>query len=97
MKVTRAQVLRVASLACLSLSEEEVELYRAQLAAILEHAEILQRLDSESIPPTATVSMARNVMRPDIPAPSLTQSEALHNAPSVQGSHFAVKAVLEDG
>jgi len=95
MQVTRAQVLRVASLARLSLTEDEVELYRDQLSAILAHAEILQRLDSESTPPTTTVSMTRNVVRPDVPAASLSQSDALHNAPCVRDDHFEVKAVLE--
>lgn len=97
MELTRDQVLRVASLARLSLSDQEVELYRAQLSAILAHAEILQKLDSESLPPTATVPPTKNVVRQDTVAPSLSRTQALHNAPSVTDSYFEVKAVLEDG
>ena len=97
MQVTRDQVLRVASLARLSLTEDEVELYRVQLSAILAHAAILQTLDLESMPPTSTASTVRNVVRSDVPAPSLSQSDALQNAPSVVDNHLKVKAVLQNG
>lgn len=97
MEITREQVLNVASLARLSLTEEEVELYRAQLAAILQQAEILRELDSEALPPPGGVPSASNVVRQDIPALSLCRADVLHNAPSVTDSHFEVQAVLEDG
>jgi len=55
MKLTRAEVDHIAELAKLELTEEEKEKFREQLSAILEYAEMLQRLDTEAIPPTATV------------------------------------------
>ena len=55
MKLSRAEVQRIAELAKLGLTEEEKEKYREQLSAILEYAEMLQQLDTEAIPPTATV------------------------------------------
>ncbi|HNR97009.1 MAG: Glutamyl-tRNA(Gln) amidotransferase subunit C [Chloroflexi bacterium ADurb.Bin180] len=97
MEITREQVLNVASLARLFLTDEEVELYRTQLAAILQQAEILQGFDSEALPPLAGIPSASNVVRQDIPTPSLSRADALHNAPSVTDSHFVVQAVLEDG
>jgi len=95
MALTREEVEHVADLAKLGLTEEEVEMYREQLSAILEYAAILQRLDTEAIPPTATVLPLRNVMRADEPAASLSQEEALSNAPSAAEGYFRVKAILE--
>jgi aspartyl-tRNA(Asn)/glutamyl-tRNA(Gln) amidotransferase subunit C len=95
MLLTRGQVEHVADLAKLGLTEEEIELYRQQLSAILEYAAILQQLDTEAIPPTATVLPLCNVMREDEPAASLSQEDALANAPAVADGHFRVRAILE--
>jgi aspartyl-tRNA(Asn)/glutamyl-tRNA(Gln) amidotransferase subunit C len=95
MLLTRDQVEHVANLAKLGLTEEEIELYRKQLSAILEYAAILQQLDTEAIPPTATVLPLCNVMRADVPAASLSQEDALANAPAVAAGHFQVRAILE--
>lgn len=96
MRLTRDQVEHVADLAKLGLSEEEIELYRKQLSAILEYAAILQSLDTEAIPPMATVLPLRNVMRADEPAASLSQEDALANAPAVADGHFQVRAILDE-
>jgi aspartyl-tRNA(Asn)/glutamyl-tRNA(Gln) amidotransferase subunit C len=52
-------------------------------------------LDTQAIPPTATVLPLCNVMRADEPAASLSQEDALANAPAVAEGHFQVKAILE--
>jgi aspartyl-tRNA(Asn)/glutamyl-tRNA(Gln) amidotransferase subunit C len=96
MVLTREQVEHVADLAKLGLTEEELEAYRKQLSAILEYAAILERLDTDAIPPTATVLRSRSVMRDDRPAPSLQQADALANAPSTAESYFRVKGILEE-
>jgi aspartyl-tRNA(Asn)/glutamyl-tRNA(Gln) amidotransferase subunit C len=95
MLLTREQVEHVADLAKLGLSEEEIELYRKQLSAILQYAASLQRLDTQAIPPTAMVLPLRNVMRTDEPAPSLSQEDALANAPAVADGHFQLRSILE--
>ena len=95
MALTREQVEHVADLAKLGLTEKEIELYREQLSAILEYAAILKRLDTDAIPPTATVLPLRSVMRADEPAPSLPQADTLANAPSATEGYFQVKAILE--
>jgi len=94
MALTREEVEHVADLAKLGLTEEEVEMYREQLSAILDYAAVLQGLDTEAIPPTACVLPLRNVMRPDEPAASLAQDEALSNAPLAAQGYFRVKAIL---
>jgi len=93
--LTRQDVEHVAHLARLALTEDEVETYRRQLSAILQHAAVLERLDIESIAPTASVLPLSNVMRDDDPQESLSQSEALANAPSTRNGYFQVKAILE--
>jgi aspartyl-tRNA(Asn)/glutamyl-tRNA(Gln) amidotransferase subunit C len=95
MKLNRNQVEHIADLARLSLSEEELSLYQEQLSAILEHFERLQALDTEAIPPTATVLPLRSVMREDEPRPSSARDEILENAPAAQDGCFEVPAVLE--
>jgi aspartyl-tRNA(Asn)/glutamyl-tRNA(Gln) amidotransferase subunit C len=95
MKLSRAEVEHIAELAKLGLTEEEKEQFREQLSAILEYAEMLQKLDTEAIPPTATVLPLQNVMRPDEAAPSFSQEDILANAPDAAEGCFRVRAILE--
>jgi aspartyl-tRNA(Asn)/glutamyl-tRNA(Gln) amidotransferase subunit C len=95
MKLSLAQVEHVASLAQLTLSDQEKELFREQLSSILEHAQRLQQLDTSAIPPTATVLPLENVMRDDHVRPSLPLADVLANAPDTEDSYFRVPVVLE--
>ncbi len=95
MKLSREKVEHIAELARLSLSEEEKALYQEQLSAILEYFERLQELDTEAIPPTATVLPLRSVMRADEPQPPFPREDILANAPAVEEGCFKVPAVLE--
>jgi aspartyl-tRNA(Asn)/glutamyl-tRNA(Gln) amidotransferase subunit C len=96
MALTREQVEHVAELAKLSLTKQETETYRQQLSDILDYAQILERLDTGSIAPTASVLPLQNVMREDKAAPSLSQADALANAPAAKDGFFQVKAILEE-
>jgi aspartyl-tRNA(Asn)/glutamyl-tRNA(Gln) amidotransferase subunit C len=95
MALTREQVKHVAELAKLGLTDEEIEMYCEQLSAILDYFVTLQRLDTDTIPPTATVLPLRNVMREDEPGSSLSREDALANAPAAVEGYFQVKAILE--
>jgi aspartyl-tRNA(Asn)/glutamyl-tRNA(Gln) amidotransferase subunit C len=95
MKLSREQVLHIAELAKLALTEEEVELFAEQLSDILDYAERLNALDTEAIPPTAQAIAMRNVTRPDVVQPSLSPDEALANAPQRRGDYFQVKTILD--
>jgi aspartyl-tRNA(Asn)/glutamyl-tRNA(Gln) amidotransferase subunit C len=95
MKLSRAEVEHIAELAKLELTEEEKIKFCKQLSAILEYAEMLQQLDTEAIPPTATVLPLQNVMRPDEVAPSFSQEDILSNAPDAAEGCFRVRAILE--
>ena len=94
-KLSRAEVEHIAELAKLSLTNEEKEKFGEQLSAILDYAEILQRLDTEAIPPTATVLPLRNVMAADEVRPSFSREDILANAPEAEDGCFKVRAILE--
>ena len=95
MKLSREDVLHIALLARLGLTEAEVDKFRGQLSDILENFEILEQVDTTNVPPTAQPIPLQNVVREDEVAPSLPQSEILANAPRREGEFFRVKAVLE--
>ena len=96
MALSRREVEHVAELAKLGLSEDEIERFRVQLSAILEHAAVLQRLDTRAVPPTAQVIGTRNVMRPDVAGPSLPVEDVMANAPARQDDYICVPPVLEE-
>lgn len=95
MPLTLAEVEHIAQLARLELTAAEKELYRQQLSDILEYARRLQALDTEGIPPTASVLPPRSVLRADETAPSLPPEELLRNAPLTENGQFRVPPVLE--
>jgi len=95
MKLTREDVLHIALLARLGLTDTEVERFREQLSNILENFEILQQVDTTDIPPTAQSIDLQNIVRDDEVAKSLPPSQILANAPQKEGNFFRVRAVLE--
>ena len=96
MKISREEVLHIALLARLGLTEEEVDRLSEQLSNILENFEILQQVDTTNVPPTAQSIALQNVVSDDAMAPSLPPNEVLANAPQKEGDFFRVRAVLEE-
>ncbi len=95
MKLSREEVLHIALLARLGLTETDVDRFREQLSNILENFEVLQQVDTSDIPPTTQSISLQNVVSDDEVASSLTQSQVLANAPQKEGEFFRVRAVLE--
>ena len=95
MPLSLSEVEHVAELARLRLGDDEKTLFREQLSAILDHAAVLQAVDTSAIAPTATVLPLRNVMREDEARPSLPQEDVLANAPEARDGFFAVRAILQ--
>ncbi|MNO40883.1 Aspartyl/glutamyl-tRNA(Asn/Gln) amidotransferase subunit C [compost metagenome] len=95
MSITVNDVQHVAKLARLHLSPEEEAKLTEQMNAILQYAEKLNELDTENVKPTTHVLQVSNVMRDDVVKESLSQEEALLNAPEDEDGHFKVPAVLE--
>jgi len=94
-KLSREQVIDIAELAKLNLTEAEIERFTGQLSTVLDYASKLQALNTDDIPPTATVLPLENVMREDEVKPSLPRDKALANAFSPTEGQFRVDAVLE--
>ncbi len=88
--IDREQVLHVARLARLKLSEGELERIAAELSGILEHVDRISELDLDDVEPTSHVVALENVLRPDVPDPSLSPEAALANAPDAADGTFRV-------
>ena len=95
MKLSREEVLHIALLARLGLTETEVDRLREQLSNILETFEVLQQVDTSGVPPTAQSITLQNVVRDDTVIPSLPPKQVLANAPKKEENLFRVRAVLE--
>jgi aspartyl-tRNA(Asn)/glutamyl-tRNA(Gln) amidotransferase subunit C len=88
--IDRAQVLHVARLARLELSEQEVERMSRELSDVLGHIEKVAELDLGDVAPTSHVIDVVNALRPDEPRPSLSRDVALASAPEVVDGGFGV-------
>ena len=88
--IDRDQVLHVAKLARLELSDDEVEQMAKELSGILEHVDRISELDLDGVEPTSHVVKLENVLRADEPRPSLDRDVALANAPDPSDGAFRV-------
>jgi len=93
-ELSREDVAHVAALARLSLSDEELDRYTGQLAAVLEHAADLATFDLEGVPTTAHPFAEHNVVRPDVVVASLDRDEVLAQAPAVEDDRFSVPRII---
>jgi aspartyl-tRNA(Asn)/glutamyl-tRNA(Gln) amidotransferase subunit C len=92
MAISRDEVLHVARLARLELSDDELDRFAGQLSAILEAVGKVAELDLEDVEPTSHPLDLVNVWAEDEPRPSLGVDEALANAPDREGDSFRVPA-----
>ena len=95
MKLSREEVLHIAALAKLGMTEEDITHYGAQLSNILENFEVLKKVDTANVPPTAQPNALCNVMKDDVVQPSMPQADVLANAPRRDGEFFRTRPVLE--
>ncbi|HTG29651.1 MAG TPA: Asp-tRNA(Asn)/Glu-tRNA(Gln) amidotransferase subunit GatC [Methylomirabilota bacterium] len=99
MKITREDVVRVAELAYLDLSEDELEKYRRQLDEILDYIGKLNELDTSGVEPMAQVladdQTADATLREDLVVPSAVADDVLRQAPDPEPPYFRVPKVIE--
>jgi len=99
LKISREDVLRVAELAYLDLSEAELETYRAQIDEILEYIGKLNELDTAKVPPMAQVlsedQTADTTLREDLIVPCAVAEDVLRHAPDPEPPYFRVPKVME--
>ncbi|HET7529122.1 MAG TPA: Asp-tRNA(Asn)/Glu-tRNA(Gln) amidotransferase subunit GatC [Candidatus Saccharimonadales bacterium] len=94
-KLSREDVLKLAALSKLRLSDEEIESLRGQLSEILSYVEVLNSVDTAGLSPTYQVTGLKNVSRPDEEKDyGYKPDELLKNAPAVEDNQFKVKRVL---
>jgi len=96
MKLSREEVLHIARLARLGITDAEVDKMQEQLSNILDNFEVLAGVDTENVPPTAQSVDLLSVMREDKVTPSLPVADILENAPRQESEFFKVNAVLEE-
>jgi aspartyl-tRNA(Asn)/glutamyl-tRNA(Gln) amidotransferase subunit C len=94
-KLSRDDVLKLAQLSRLTLTDEEIERYRDEISSILEYVEVLDKVDVSGLEPTYQVTGLKNVTRKDkLIDYGYTPEDLLKNAPAVQDNQFKVKRVL---
>lgn len=92
--ISRDEVARLAKLARLALTDAELDSFAGQLDAILGYVGKIQAVDVSGVKPTGNPLKSENVTRPDVVAPSLTQQQALAEAPSADEGRFVVPQIL---
>ena len=92
--ISRDDVVHVAHLARLELTDAEIDLFTEQLGAVLEHAEDVAALQTDGVPATAHPLPIENVLREDEPRPSLDRDEVLAQAPAAEDRRFRVPRIL---
>lgn len=95
MVLTMEDVRKVALLARLRLSDDELTVMQQQLSSILGYMDMLQEVDVTDVPTTAQVTDVVNIVRPDEVRPSLPVEAVLENAPDHAEGYFKVKPVFE--
>ena len=95
MPLSKEEVQHIATLARLELTGEELEHYREQLSAILDHVTSLQHLDTENIPPMSSVFSGDSRLRVDESRPSLPPEKILGNTPYNTDGQFKIPPVFE--
>jgi aspartyl-tRNA(Asn)/glutamyl-tRNA(Gln) amidotransferase subunit C len=88
--IDREQVLHVARLSRLALSEDEIERMAGELSHVLDHVDRIAQLDLDEVEPTAHVVALENVLREDDPRPSWPRDRVLEPAPDPEAGAFRV-------
>jgi aspartyl-tRNA(Asn)/glutamyl-tRNA(Gln) amidotransferase subunit C len=95
-KIDQKQVMKVAKLARLQLTEAEIEEFTGQLIAILDYVEKMNELDTADVQPLTHCLPISNVLREDVIKESLGTEKTLANAPEHDGDFFKVPKILEE-
>lgn len=92
--LSKEEILKIAKLSRLKLSDADIELFSGRLDELLHHMEDLKALDLSNVSPMTGVEDAPTVLREDIPQVSLTHEQAFANAPDVENGHFVIPKVI---
>ena len=92
--LSRTEVAHLARLARLAVTDEELDRFAGQLTAVLDAVAQVGKADVAEVPPTTHAVPMTNVMRPDVPTPSLPRDVALAEAPAAEDDRFRVPRIL---
>ena len=95
-KITSDDVRKVAKLARLEISDDQVEIYTSQLEKILGYVAQLEAVETKDVPPTTRAVEVVNVVREDVVMESTIKEDLLHQAPQREGNFFRVPKILSD-
>jgi aspartyl-tRNA(Asn)/glutamyl-tRNA(Gln) amidotransferase subunit C len=95
--MNREEVVKVALLARLKLTDDELDRFTSQLGQVLQYVDILNEVETEDVEPMAHAVELFNVFRDDEVRESLARDEALSNAPETDGQCFLVPPILDGG
>lgn len=96
MSLTLQDVEKIAHLARLELTADQLVAFQNQLSAVLDYAEMLNELDLDGIQPTAHAIARQNVVRPDVVEPGLSVEDVLYNAAATADNQFLIQSVLDE-
>lgn len=95
-KLTRDDILKLARLSRLTLTDEEIEQFTNEISSLLEYVEVLNEADIENVEPTYQVTGLKDVMRPDdVTNYGPDTEDLLQNAPATEAGHFKVKRMVQ--
>ena len=92
--LSKEEVLKIAKLSRLKISDDEIASFSGRLDELLHYMEDLKAFHLSNVEPMAGVGDAPTVLREDIPQPSLTHEQAFANAPEVENDHFVISKVM---
>ena len=95
MNLSRDDVRKVADLARLKVTDDELDSLASDLRAIIGYVEILNEVDTTGVTPMVHAVELQNVLRPDVRVPSLPREAALSNAPRTDGQYFLVPPIID--
>jgi aspartyl-tRNA(Asn)/glutamyl-tRNA(Gln) amidotransferase subunit C len=91
--ISREEVEHVARLARLHFEDEEFVHLQSELSQIIDYVQQISELDLSGLEPTSHAVALKNVLRPDVPGPCLSNEEAMSNAPDVERGQFVVPRI----
>ena len=94
MRVEKEEVLKLAKLARLEFTEEEITKMGDSLGQLVEYLDMLKQLNLKDVEPMTAVDSAPRPLRPDVEAPMLSKEQALRNAPEINLEHFSIPKVI---
>lgn len=94
MRVEKEEILKLAKLARLEFTDEEIDRMGDSLGQLVEYLDMLKQLKLDDVEPMTAVDSTPHPLRPDVPGPMLSKEQALRNAPEINLEHFSIPKVI---